>query len=283
MTYDGPLEGPAIGRPHPMADLYEKDLVIWAEEQEKALLELRTDDVDFENVAEEIRCFGIKQIHELSEHTRSLITTLLKWKYCRNAREKYEHLTCTWYVQIGDDRIGIEVPLDCSPSLQSRVPEILADVYPHAVWRASMETGRKESHFPETLEWTLEEMMDFPLDPLVMDDAVLGYALVISRELDTWEAYSPDFSSIAFGKTPEECKANYAEILATEIKRLRAERKPVPEPSNAVEASTLTNEKGEYDWTQAIRRNGSKDQEVHAELRARRAEREKRALETKGP
>jgi predicted RNase H-like HicB family nuclease len=270
VSYDGPLTGPALDKPHPMDELYEKDLVLWAEHQEKALLELRIDDVDFANVAEEIRCYGRKQEHDLSEHIRSMITTCLKWKYCRDAREKYEHLTCTWYVQMQNYRVGIEVPLECSPSLQAKVPEILAHEYPHARWWSSMETGHKESYFPETLEWTLEEMVNFHLDPLVLDDAVLGYALVISRELDTWEAYSPDFSSIAFGKTPQKCRTNYAKVLDLEIQRLREEGKPIPEPTNAVEASTLTDKDGVADWRNAIRRNRLQEKEVQAAFRARR-------------
>jgi predicted RNase H-like HicB family nuclease len=267
MTYDGSLQGPALEARHRMADLYEQDLVIWAEEQEKALLELRIDDIDFENVAEEIRCFGIDQSHEFREHLRSLITTLLKWKYLRKLREEHEYVTATWYVQIGNDRIGIEVPLDCSPSLQSRVPEFLAKEYPRALWRASMETGLKESLFPQTFEWTLDEMMGFPLDPLTREDTIRGSDLVLSREIDMWEAYSPDFSCIAFGRTPEEAKLNYADVLAEDIERLREIGDPVPEPSHPVdEDDTFGGRKGEYDWSQAVYCNGRPHHEVLAEL-----------------
>lgn len=206
-----------------------------------------------------------------------MITTCLKWKYCRKLREEHEYLTSTWYVQMMTDRTGIDVPLHCSPSLQAKVPEILADEYPHAVFRASMETDRKESRFPETLEWTLEEMIHFPLDPLIREDTIKGYDLVLSRELDMWEAYSPQFPfhCIAFGKTPEEAKLNFADVLAQQIAGMRESGEPIPETIHPInEDNTFDGSKGEYDWSKDIERCRRPYHEVLAETRVRSAARE---------
>jgi len=172
MTYGGLLQGPSLDREHPIEKMYEKDVVLWAEHQEKALLERRVEDLDFENLAEEMRLLGMFKERKVSEHLRSLITTLLKWKYCQEARKKYEHLTVTWNFQIETDRREIEYNLHCSPSLHKKIPDLLLQVYGYAVRRASRETGINVSIFPKKLEWTLEEMIQLPLDPITLPERV---------------------------------------------------------------------------------------------------------------
>jgi predicted RNase H-like HicB family nuclease len=114
-------------------------------------------------------------------------------------------------------------------------------------------------------------------DPLFREDTIKGYDLVLSRELDMWEAYSPQFPfhCIAFGKTPEKAKLHFSDVLAKQIARMLESGEPIPEATHPVDDdSTFDGAKGEYDWSKDIARCKRPHHEVLDEAYSRSAERE---------
>ncbi len=57
--------------------LYERDYYSWALEQQRALLEHRTEDLDWENLADEVGDLGRSQRHALRSRAARLIEHLL--------------------------------------------------------------------------------------------------------------------------------------------------------------------------------------------------------------
>jgi Domain of unknown function DUF29 len=63
---------------NPSSDLYERDYYAWLQDQVRALREHRSEDVDWENVAEEIEDLGKSERRGISSHLATLVEHLLK-------------------------------------------------------------------------------------------------------------------------------------------------------------------------------------------------------------
>jgi hypothetical protein len=58
-----------------------------------------------------------------------------------------------------EQRYGLALVLNDSPSQKARLPELLDDAYNHARQEASNETGLDISTSPEVCEWTVAEVL----------------------------------------------------------------------------------------------------------------------------
>ena len=65
------------------SQLYDHDYFAWVQDQVRALLEHRTDEVDWENVAEEIEDLGTSERWSIQSHLETLMGHLLKLSYAR--------------------------------------------------------------------------------------------------------------------------------------------------------------------------------------------------------
>jgi hypothetical protein len=133
---------------------YDTDFYAWAEAQAAALRAKDWAALDLDHLAEEIESLGNEQRHAVRSHLRVLLWHLLKWAY------QPGHRGSSWRTSILNARAEIADRLEDNPSLQPRVPALLASAYPRARRLASAETGLPLATFPEACPWPVEQVLD---------------------------------------------------------------------------------------------------------------------------
>lgn len=109
--------------------IYNKDFVIWVEEQASALKKRQFNQLDFDNLIEEIEDMGKSEKRSLESYLERLIEHILKIEYWEAERaNNYQH----WNTEIKNFRNRIDRLLKRSPSLKRYMveiyPELFADV-----------------------------------------------------------------------------------------------------------------------------------------------------------
>ena len=138
------------------ATLYEQDFYAWTQEQAKLIKTKTLNKLDITHLFEEVESMGISQRTELESRLSVILTHLLKWKYQPIMRSN------SWLGSINENRYRLGRLFKQSPSLtneESLQNEVL-EAYPHAVKKASIETGLNKSTFPLICEWTIEQILD---------------------------------------------------------------------------------------------------------------------------
>jgi hypothetical protein len=144
-------------KPNPL-QLYDHDYYAWVQDQVRALREHRTEEVDWENVAEEIDDLGKSEKWSIESHLQTLIEHLLKLAYAkaamgaRNAR--------FWQGTARLARAKIRRRLAQSPSLRSKIGELFAIAYEDGRTRMLSRINLPEDTIPPTSPWTLEQVLD---------------------------------------------------------------------------------------------------------------------------
>jgi hypothetical protein len=115
---------------------YEGDLVLWAEDQARALRKARQAGInlpiDWENVAEEIESFGKSQGRELAGRIGVILVHLMKLQAAPTSEPR-----AGWRETIIAQRSEIRRLIDDSPSLRQAVDGIIAREMPGAAYQAS--------------------------------------------------------------------------------------------------------------------------------------------------
>lgn len=83
-----------------------------------------------------------------------LIVHLLKWRYQPSVRG------VSWRLSVGNARDEITELLEDSPSLKTKIAELVARRYAAARSRAALATGLSEETFPSTCPFSGAEMLD---------------------------------------------------------------------------------------------------------------------------
>src|SRR5204863_3201239 len=122
--------------------LYDKDFVLWSEQQAEALRAAArgatNQPIDWENVAEEIDSLARSEKHELGSQIKRIIHHLLKLEHstARNPRRGWEN-------SIIDARDEIEDLLDRSPSLRRDISTEIARQAPRAAKLVIRDLGKR--------------------------------------------------------------------------------------------------------------------------------------------
>lgn len=140
--------------PAPAPSGYDADLYAWCNEQAALLRERNFSALDIENIAEEIESLGRSEKRELENRLIILLLHLLKWQY------QFGYQSRSWELSIKDQRQKLARHLQENPSLKSKLPEILAHAYDHAVNEAHRETSIAKYTFPRTCPYTYDQMTD---------------------------------------------------------------------------------------------------------------------------
>ena len=137
-----------------MGTSYEKDIVLWANEQAELLRKGMVSELDIEHIAEEIEDVGRSEKNELASRMALLLAHLLKWKYQPGFRSS------SWQRTIKEQRNAIAKRLDRTPSLVPvlRDPGWQSEIWSDAVSKAIDETGLDV--FPEVFLWSIDEVLD---------------------------------------------------------------------------------------------------------------------------
>jgi hypothetical protein len=144
----------AASKIKPDTPLYDRDFVLWTEEQAKLLRAGRFDRVDLANLVEEVESLGRSDKRALRTELRRLATHLLKWIYQPAKR------TVSWSITISDARSKIDAILIDSPSLRPIADTLFAETYGPARNDALRQTGLEKRSLPTEPPFTLDQVLD---------------------------------------------------------------------------------------------------------------------------
>jgi hypothetical protein len=133
---------------------HDGDYYAWVLEAAEHLRAGRLSEVDLNSVAEELVDMGKAQRHALASHLKVLIVHLLKWRYQPSFRG------VSWRLSIVNARDEIAELLEDSPSLRSKLGELVKRRYPAARNRAALETGLAEETFPPNCPFSEDNLLD---------------------------------------------------------------------------------------------------------------------------
>ena len=136
------------------SDLYEDDIVLWAEQQAERLRARagRDNDLDYENLAEEIDTVGRTEARGAASLIEVILAHLLKIEFV-GPSETVNH----WKVEIRAARRGLAKYL--SPTLNKRFAESLQDIYADAVGEVTDRYEPSEP-LPEICPYSWAEVKD---------------------------------------------------------------------------------------------------------------------------
>jgi hypothetical protein len=135
---------------------YDKDVILWSEEQARLLRAGRFAKLDIEHLADEIEDVGKSEKRELASRMAVLLAHLLKW------RSQPENRSKSWRATIVVQRKRIVLALNETPSLKSvmRNRDWQEGVWLDAIAQAQKETGLAEPESPEASPWTMDQAAD---------------------------------------------------------------------------------------------------------------------------
>lgn len=130
---------------------YETDLYEWTKAQGDALRRRASNELDWDNLAEEIETLGRSDRRQIGSRLENLILHLLKWRY------QPEQQCGGWRGSMLEARHRLERLLDESPSLRPYPAEYLPKAYAYARRQALDETGLLR--LPDDCPWTIDEVL----------------------------------------------------------------------------------------------------------------------------
>jgi hypothetical protein len=138
------------------ATSYDKDVILWSEQQARLLRAGRFAELDIEHLADEIEDVGKSEKREFASRMAVLLAHLLKW----NRQPKMRSNSCR--STIVDQRKRIALAIKATPSLKAmlRDPDWREDIWLDARAQARNETGLAEDELPETCPWAMEQAAD---------------------------------------------------------------------------------------------------------------------------
>ena len=135
---------------------YETDVILWSQEQARALRERDFSRLDIEHLADEIEDVGRCEKRELASRMAVLLAHLLKW------RSQPERRSPRWRNTINLQRKRIALLIKGTPSLKVVLgePDWREEMWLDAIAQASRETGIDEGAFPEASPWDPAETLN---------------------------------------------------------------------------------------------------------------------------
>ena len=133
---------------------YDEDLYEWAMHNARLLRQQRFTEIDYEHIAEELEDMGKSERRGLESHIKNVLLHLLKWRFQPALRG------ASWRQSIRNGRIAIDKIFRDSPSLQSRLADIVTHEYPNARDDAVDETGMDQTCFPEHCPFSIERILN---------------------------------------------------------------------------------------------------------------------------
>lgn len=135
--------------------LYDEDLVAWAQEQARQLRAGWFELLDLEHLAEEIEDVGRSEQRELASRMAVLLAHLPKWWH------QPERRGVSGQVTISGQREHLRRRLEKTPSLKAvpSGPDWWADAWLDAWIEAARELGGEIQRFPAVCSWTVDQIL----------------------------------------------------------------------------------------------------------------------------
>lgn len=138
---------------------YERDFVLWIEQQLELLRAKKFDQLDLDNVIEEFDDMGKNHRRELKSRLEVLLIHLLKCQFQAELKSR------SWLSTFRTQRSEIGRLLEQSPSLKHCVDAYAHDAYLTATELASIETGLPVTTFPSVNPFTPAQLLDTTFVP----------------------------------------------------------------------------------------------------------------------
>ncbi len=138
---------------------YDRDFYAWLLKSAELLRNKQFSELDTENIAEELEGMARSDQRQLVNRFAVLLAHLLKWQFQSEKRSK------SWARTIKEQRKRINLLLKDSPSLKHKIQERVNDAYEIAILSAANETGLDEEVFPESCEYSLDEILSDEFQP----------------------------------------------------------------------------------------------------------------------
>ena len=134
---------------------YDKDVILWSQEQAALLRAGQYSQLDIEHLADEIEDVGKSEKRELANRMAVLLAHLLKWRFQPELRSS------SWRATIKDQRESIAILIEETPSLKASLRD---EKWRRTIWldaraQARKETGMSADGFPEDCPWTPEQTL----------------------------------------------------------------------------------------------------------------------------
>jgi hypothetical protein len=158
---DSKLGGASVRRPaassgRSTTTSYDKDVILWSQEQARLLRAGRFAELDVEHLADEIEDVGKSEKRELASRMAVLLAHLLKWS------RQPEMRTNSWRSTIIVQRKRVALAIKATSSLKAvmRDPDWREDMWLDALAQAQKETGLTAENLPEACPWTTDQAAD---------------------------------------------------------------------------------------------------------------------------
>jgi hypothetical protein len=155
---DSKLGGASVRRPAASGERstttpYDKDVILWSQEQARLLRAGRFAELDVEHLADEIEDVGKSEKRELASRMAVLLAHLLKW------RSQSENRSQSWRATIVVQHKRIALAIKATPSLKAvmRDPDWQEDMWLDALAQVSRETGLALEDFPDACPWAMDQ------------------------------------------------------------------------------------------------------------------------------
>ena len=138
------------------ATLYDRDFLLWTQQQAECLRKGNWAELDIENLVEELEALGRSEQRELGSYLQVLLMHLLKCQYQTERRTK------SWDDTLSNCRDKIQDCLEDTPSLQRFLgdSEWIQKYYQRARRDAAKETKMQIETFPTECPFTIEQVLD---------------------------------------------------------------------------------------------------------------------------
>ena len=134
--------------------LYERDFVLWIEEQVRLLREGRLAQLDVVNLIDEVEDLGIHEKKAVESNLVVVLKHLLKFQFQPSRRSR------SWLSSIAEHRRRLRNDLATSPSLRPYARQRFEECYEDGRRQALIETGLPEDALPSAPPYTLEQALD---------------------------------------------------------------------------------------------------------------------------
>ncbi len=138
-----------------LAELYERDIVLWSERMVELLQKGKFDELDLENLIDEVGDLGKRERDRLLSSIRLILHHLLKWEYQPEKRSK------SWAQTIQRERVNVQDYLEETPSLVRAINTAgIEKAYKTARRHAAIETDLPLKTFPSSCPYRWAQIID---------------------------------------------------------------------------------------------------------------------------
>lgn len=142
--------------------IYEKDFLLWSEQQATALRAGNLTALDKDGLLEELEDMGNERKEALQSLIRNILAHLLKLEYSSATAPR-----AGWVEEITEFRAQAETKLDDTPSLKHYAEGLHQKAWPQArkMVEKSFRVYQEKANLPNDCPYTLENVLDYDFFP----------------------------------------------------------------------------------------------------------------------